>query len=211
MGQRWALSTCGKLLPRCQPTRQAQEAPGPRSSASLIGSPIGRRVESGGRTRGPVTIRSGILGVGLSWPGGAGLGVGQLLGNSPRLPSGDEGLGESGSHLAGKGPCPRSSDHDRGSRNSSTSPCSLWSHLQSAGPSRRPVDQLTSGRGTEGGDLRRSAPIGAKGDPTYLCPWHDGAGIRISVRYFQVQAVAVREESIVSRRIGGSVSSSSTM
>ena len=150
-------------------------------------------------------------GGGLSWPGGAGLGVGQLLGNSPCLPSGDEGLGESGSRLAGKGPCPRSSDHDRGSRNSSTSPCSLWSHLQSAGPSRRPVDQLTSGRGTAGGDLRRSAPIGAKVDPTYLCPWHDGAGIRISVRYFQVQAVARREESIVSRRIGGSVSSSSTM
>ena len=203
--------TCGELSPWCQPTRRAQVAPGPWSSASPIGSPIGRRGGSGERTRGLVTIRSGILVVGLSWPGGAGLGVGQLLGNSPRLQSGDAGLGESGSRLAGKGPCPRPSDHDRGSRNSSTSPCSLWSHLQSAGPCRRAVDQLTSGRGTAGGDLRRSAPIGAKVDSTYLCLWHDGTGIRISVRYFQVQAVVVREESTVSRRIGGSISTSSTM
>ena len=121
--------------------------------------------------------------------------MGQLLGNSPRLPSGDTvlpGLGELRSRftlLAGEGPYPWSSLHDGGSRTSTNKPCSRRSHLQSTGPSRRPVDHLPSDRNPGGGDLRRSEPIGAKGAPMYLCPWHEGAGIRIGIRYVQLQAM----------------------
>ena len=82
--------------------------------------------------------------------------------------------------------------------------------LQSTGPSGRHVDHLTSDRGTGGGDLRRSDPIGAKGAPMYLCPRHEGAGIRMSTRYVRLQAEVVREVSVTSWSMGGSTSSSAS-
>ena len=39
----------------------------------------------------------------------------------------------------------------------------------------------------EGGALRRSEPIGPKGVPMYLCPWHAGAAIRTGVGNDQLQ------------------------
>ena len=217
IGQSSALSTWATSPAWCQATRRAQVAPGPWSSSSSAESAAGWQEGPGGRERGSGASRSWILetlGAGLPWPGGAALGVGQLLGNSTRFSSGDSGLsglGESRGRLAflaGKAPCLVSSLHDGGSRMLMTRPLSGRSHLQSTGPSRRPVDHLPSDPYPGGGGLRRSEPIGAKGAPMYLCPWHEGAGIRMSVVYVQVQARMWREESTVTWRVEDSTSSS---
>ena len=69
---------------------------------------------------------------------------------------------------------------------------------ESEGPKRRLSGHLTSGRGDlnlGGGALRRSDPMGPRGTPMNLCPWHEGFDIRMEVGWDQLQAMFVLDES----------------
>ena len=69
---------------------------------------------------------------------------------------------------------------------------------ESEGPKRRLSGHLTSGRGDldlGGGALRCSDPMGPRGTPMNLCPWHEGFDIRMEVGWDQLQAMVVLDES----------------
>ena len=142
-------------------TRRGLTTSGPRSSSSSAESVVGRRVGS--------VVRA--------W--------GRLVGRVPRLPSGVAALSGLGDAPGIRLPslmdaCRGAPSHVGESRMSARRP----SHRQSEGPERQLGIHLPSGLQLaypEGGALRRSEPIGPKGTPMYLCPWHAGAAIRTDV------------------------------
>ena len=110
----------------------------------------------------------------------------------PRLASDAEALSDLGGDPGIRLPslvatCRGHPSHVGGSRMSARRP----SHWQVEGPERRLGIHLPSGFQSayaEGGDLRRSEPIGPKGASMYLCPRHTGAAIRTGVGKDQLQA-----------------------
>ena len=142
-------------------TRRGLTTSGPRSSSSSAESVAGRRVVS--------VVRA--------W--------GRPVGCVPRLPSDVADLSGLGGGPGIRLPslvaaCRGHPSHVGGSRMSARRP----SHWQVEGPERRLGIHLPSGfqpAYAEGGDLRRSEPIGPKGTSMYLCPWHAGAAIRTDV------------------------------
>ena len=123
-------------------------------------------------------------------PGGLSLSVGRPVNQSLRFSSRVTALSGLGNAPGIRFPrlieaCSGSrSQFDESRTSTRRSVWSRWSQRQSEGPKRRLDGHLPLGRRDlypGEGALRRSEPMGPRGTPMYLCPWHDGVDIRMDV------------------------------